>query len=138
MLQEGLYRPPLLLWLFVKLFRYGFISHGRNRLANQGLVPGVDCGTVCCASTCGAGWGLAAGKDRGVGGGSSMAECISSVTSRVAFLNSLMPVPSPLANSGSFLAPNKINTKARIRMISPPPRLNKANMTFIYWQTLLK
>ena len=52
MLQEGLYRPTFLLRLFVKVFRYGFISHGRNRLANQALVPGVDCGTVCCASGC--------------------------------------------------------------------------------------
>ena len=42
-LEKGLYRPTLfLLWLFVKVLRYGFISHGRNRLANQALVPGVD------------------------------------------------------------------------------------------------
>ncbi len=46
----------------------------------------------------------------------------------VAFLNSLMPWPRPLASSGNFLAPNRIKTIARIKMISPPPTLNRPNM----------
>ncbi len=138
MLKKRLYGPPfLLLWLFVKGFRYGFISNGRNRLANQGLVPGVDCGTVGWASTWVVGCVPLAGKRLGCAGGgvSSMAVEISSVTSRVAFLNSLMPVPKPLASYGSFLAPNRIRTTANIRMISQPPSI-PANITFIYQQML--
>jgi hypothetical protein len=74
MLQEGLYWATLfLLRLFVKVFRYGFISHGRNRLANQALVPGVDWGTVCCASTGVVGCVALEGSDLGGGGGSSIA-----------------------------------------------------------------
>lgn len=49
----------------------------------------------------------------------------------VAFLNSLMPWPRPLASSGNFFAPNKIKTIARIKMISPPPTLNRPNMMLI-------
>ena len=59
-----------------------------------------------------------------------MAVDISSVTSRVAFLNSLIPWPKPLASSGNFLAPNRIRTTAKIRTISQPPK-NAANMIFI-------
>src|SRR5437763_16170579 len=78
-------------------------------------------------------WADSAGGSRlggGGGGVSSMALDISSVTSRVAFLNSLMPEPRPLANSGSFLAPNKMSTAARIRTTSQPPNI-PANMIFI-------
>src|SRR5882724_2689546 len=63
---------------------------------------------------------------------SSMASRIPSEALWVAFLNSLMPWPRPLASSGSLLAPNKIKTIARIKMISPPPKLNRANVGFIY------
>ena len=72
MLQEGLYWATLFfLRLFVKVFRYGFISHGRNRLANQALVTGVDWGTVGCTSTCGVGCGMLGVNDLGGGGGGS-------------------------------------------------------------------
>src|SRR6266550_650555 len=83
--------------------------------------------------TVGSGWDCPSGGSFfWVGGGdvSSIALWISSLTSRVAFLNSLMPVPRPLASSGSFFAPNKIKTTARIRTISQPPR-NAANIVFI-------
>ncbi len=72
MLEEGLDRPTLVvLWLFVQVFRFGFVGHARNRLANQDLLPELDCGTVCCASGC----VLLGGKDLGGGGGgSSIAE----------------------------------------------------------------
>src|SRR6266496_6306811 len=59
-----------------------------------------------------------------------MALLISLVTSLVAFLNSLMPWPRPLASSGSFLAPKRIRTTARIKTISQPPN-NAANRVFI-------
>src|SRR6266700_152977 len=63
---------------------------------------------------------------------SSMASRIPSEALWVAFLNSLLPWPRPLASSGSLLAPNKIKTIARIKMISAPPKLNRANVGFIY------
>jgi len=61
-----------------------------------------------------------------------MASRMPSETLWVAFLNSFIPCPRPFASSGSFFAPNKIKTIARIKMISPPPRLNMANIGFIY------
>src|SRR5688500_8355889 len=64
-------------------------------------------------------------------GGSSTARWISSVTSLEAFLNSLMPLPRPRANSGNFFAPNSNSTTARIRIISPPPSPNTASIGFI-------
>src|ERR1700677_2014534 len=68
--------------------------------------------------------------------GSSTASCLCGRTSSeallVAFLNSLMPVPKPLASSGSFLAPKRISTRARIKMISVPPRLNRASTGFSF------
>src|ERR1700744_1050252 len=64
---------------------------------------------------------LAGGNFCGADGGEVSPEFwISSVTALVAFLNSLMPLPKPLASSGIFLAPNKINTTARIRTTSIP------------------
>src|ERR1039457_3088528 len=62
---------------------------------------------------------------------------ISSVTSRVAFLNSLMPVPSPFANSGIFLAPNKSRIAITTITISQPPKPINANMALInFYRTL--
>src|SRR5690348_5967305 len=43
-----------------------------------------------------------------------------------------MPWPRHFASSGSLFAPNRIKTIARIKMISPPPRLKRANIGFIY------
>src|ERR1035437_36476 len=60
----------------------------------------------------------------------SAALLTSSVTSREAFLNSLMPWPKPLANSGIRLAPNKTRTAPTIINISQPPGI-PANMIFI-------
>ena len=48
------------------------------------------------------------------------------------FLKLLDALAQTLGQFGSFLAPNKIKTIARIKMISPPPRLNRANIGFIY------
>ena len=42
-----------------------------------------------------------------------------------ASLNSRMPLPRPLANSGIRFAPNKRRTTNTRRKISPPPRLRK-------------
>ena len=108
-LEKGFYRPALFLLWFVKAFRYGFISHGRNRSANQDFGVGRGLRERSAAARAG-GCVPLAGNDLGGGGVSSIAVEISSVTSRVAFLNSLMPEPRPLANSGSFLAPNRIRT----------------------------
>ncbi|HUD83596.1 MAG TPA: hypothetical protein VMQ67_08835 [Candidatus Saccharimonadales bacterium] len=43
------------------------------------------------------------------------------VTPDEAFLNSLIPWPTPFANSGILLAPNKIKTAARTISSSLPP-----------------
>src|SRR6266542_2679051 len=67
----------------------------------------------------------------GGGGGSSTALSISSVTSRDAFLNSLMPLPSPLANSGIRLAPNKTRITTSTKTSSPPLSPNTAKIAFI-------
>src|SRR5207247_4075993 len=67
----------------------------------------------------------------GAGGGSSTARSISSVTSREAFLNSLIPFPSPLANSGIRLAPNKTRITTSTRTSSPPLNPNTARVAFI-------
>src|SRR5207245_2731162 len=122
-LKKGFYRAALFFRLFVQAFRFGFIHHSWNRSANQTLVPGEDWETVGCDSTCG--WAFSAVKRLGGGGGgvSSIELVISSVTSRVAFLNSLMPDPRPLASSGSFFAPNKMSTTAKISTISQPPSI---------------
>src|ERR1700743_3108591 len=64
---------------------------------------GVDGAAVCAVVF--AGGSLVTGAD---GGGVVSELWISSVTSFVAFLNSLMPLPKPLASSGIFFAPNKI------------------------------
>src|SRR5947209_6942453 len=66
-----------------------------------------------------------------IGGLSPMASRRPSEALSVAFLNSLMPWPRPLASSGNFFAPNRIKTTARIKMISPPPTLNRPNMMLI-------
>src|SRR5579859_5613677 len=47
-----------------------------------------------------------------------------------------MPVPKPLASSGNLLAPNRIRTTARIKIISQPPSM-PANITFINHLKLL-
>src|SRR5207247_2190468 len=67
----------------------------------------------------------------GAGGGSSTARSISSVTSRDAFLNSVIPLPSPLANSGIRLAPNRTRITTSTRTSSPPLRPNTAKVAFI-------
>src|ERR1022692_3595975 len=56
---------------------------------------------------------------------------IESVTSREAFLNSLMPLPRPFANSGIFFAPNNTSTATRTMINSVPPNPNKAKNAFI-------
>src|SRR5262249_48885061 len=125
--EEGLYRPAFFLFDMIQALLSRFISHGRGGLMNQAFVPGEGWETDCC------GWVSAGGGRRlgaGGGGGSSLAAFRSAVTSRVAFLNSLMPWPNPLASSGSFLAPNNMSTTARISTISQPPII-PANMTFI-------
>src|SRR5882672_6072778 len=79
----------------------------------------------------GAAGGATADKRMGTNGEvSSSASRIPSEALWVAFLNSLIPWPRLLASSGSFLAPKRISTIARIRMISPPPRLKMANIGF--------
>ena len=49
---------------------------------------------------------------------SSWSSCIS----RVAFLNSLIPLPSPAASSGIFLDPKNISTISTMMMSSVAPR----------------
>jgi hypothetical protein len=48
-----------------------------------------------------------------------------------AFLNSLIPWPRPLANSGILLAPNKTKAATRTITSSPPPRPMIAKHVFI-------
>ena len=64
------------------------------------------------------------------GGVSVVVFWISSVTSRDAFLNSLIHWPRPLANSGIFLEPNNTKMTTRIKTISMPPGIH-ANKIFI-------
>src|SRR3974390_662293 len=115
MFEKGLYRPAFFLFWYVKALRFGFFNHDANRSAAQAFGPGEDCGTVWVASTSVV-WVEPGGGLMRLGGGgvSSIAWETSSVTSRVAFLNSLMPWPKPLANSGSFLAPKSIRMTARM------------------------
>ena len=54
---------------------------------------------------------------------SSVLDSISSFISFVAFLNSFKPLPKPFANSGNFLPPKRIKTRAKIRIISGAPKL---------------
>src|SRR6266545_991155 len=72
-----------------------------------------------------------AGGVFGGGGGSSTARSISSVTSREAFLNSVSPLPIPLANSGIRLAPNKTRITTSTNTSSPPLSPNTAKVAFI-------
>ena len=55
----------------------------------------------------------------------------SSCTSREAFLNSFMPWPKPLANSGIFFAPKRTKTAPKTIINSPPPSPNTASIAFI-------
>ena len=72
------------------------------------------------------------GLDGAGGGGSGlMALWNSFVIPDEAFLNSLIPWPRPLANSGILLAPNKTKTAAKTITSSPPPRPNIAKHVFI-------
>jgi len=130
-LQERFYRAAFLFLGGIKAFRLGVFRHSWNRSATQAWVPDVEEGVVDGEDSGGDGGVVLAGRRVGGGGEvSSIALEISSVTSRVAFLNSRMPVPSPLASSGSLLAPNNMSTTARIRTISQPPSI-PANITFI-------
>src|SRR5580658_2244523 len=69
----------------------------------------------------------------GAGGDSSwlMALWSSLVIPDEAFLNSLIPWPRPLANSGILFAPNKTKTATRTITSSPPPRPMIAKHVFI-------
>ena len=42
MLEKRFYRSALFLFMFAQAFLSRFVGHGRDRLANQGLVPGED------------------------------------------------------------------------------------------------
>ena len=59
------------------------------------------------------GWaGCEGGRGAGLDGGSSSIACwISSCTSREAFLNSLIPLPRPPINSGTFMIEGLENRK---------------------------
>src|SRR5438477_9681040 len=138
MLEKRFYWAALFRFRCVQRFPSDILGHSWNRLSAQALTPGVDWETVWAGSAWGL-WAVFSGNrfwGGGGGGVSSIAWETSSVTSRVAFLNSLMPWPSPFANSGSFLAPNKIRIKARMRIISPPPKLKMPNIIFMLEKTM--
>src|SRR5437016_5680859 len=108
-------------------------ADGRNQTFGVGSV-GAATGVVAAV--------FGGGVLRGGAGSSSIERCNSLVTSLDAFLNSLIPCPKPLASSGSFLAPKRIKTTARMRKISQPPRkaANKVKVFIMfvvsYWMRM--
>jgi len=60
-----------------------------------------------------------------------MARCNSLFTSLEAFLNSRIPWPRPLANSGIFFAPNKTRMTTSTSTSSPPLNPNTASIALV-------